>query len=310
MAPRGFCIGLALAAAATSVPVTDAQFLRGVFATSSSSSSYFSSSTWTLGQDGEMHEKVKKMSSEVMDTPNGPQRIEKKMVCKDGHCREEVVIQSARNPELEAMGPPPQFGMGYHARQIMARLMGRVHSIPPPVVEVVAAPLPVPDSTPPPVVEVVAAPPMAPPPGLRGVLQHLVGGPSKYVTMEVVPLHPRISNPYVSTVHSIVRPAAIGCLIASSVLLATLVAVLRSQGAASARELPMRSALAEPLASAEGAAPSGPAAVVAAKKATQEDCALTSTRVYLKGLYGHVIAKTEHQAITQYLSTVYARATA
>eukprot|EP00443_Scrippsiella_acuminata_P047360 CAMPEP_0115363680 /NCGR_PEP_ID=MMETSP0270-20121206/103369_1 /TAXON_ID=71861 /ORGANISM="Scrippsiella trochoidea, Strain CCMP3099" /LENGTH=125 /DNA_ID=CAMNT_0002786337 /DNA_START=183 /DNA_END=557 /DNA_ORIENTATION=- len=83
MAPRGFCIGLALAAAATSVPVTDAQFLRGVFATSSSSSSYFSSSTWTLGQDGEMHEKVKKMSSEVMDTPNGPQRIEKKMVCKD-----------------------------------------------------------------------------------------------------------------------------------------------------------------------------------------------------------------------------------
>eukprot|EP00443_Scrippsiella_acuminata_P003131 CAMPEP_0115292592 /NCGR_PEP_ID=MMETSP0270-20121206/65215_1 /TAXON_ID=71861 /ORGANISM="Scrippsiella trochoidea, Strain CCMP3099" /LENGTH=308 /DNA_ID=CAMNT_0002710029 /DNA_START=74 /DNA_END=1000 /DNA_ORIENTATION=- len=308
MAPRGFCIGLALAAAATSVPVTDAQFLRGVFATSSSSSSYFSSSTWTLGQDGEMHEKVKKMSSEVVETPHGPQRVEKKMVCKDGNCREEMMIQSARNPEAEAMIPPPHFGMGYHARQIMTRLMGRVHSPPPPVIEVVAVPGPAPELKP----EIVE---MAPPDAsrgmaLRGMLQQLVGPPTKHGIVEAVPLQPRISNPYVSISHSMARSAAIGCLIVCSVFLATIVAVLRLQGAASARELPMRGALAEPLASAEGAAPKGPAAPAVATKAKEEDCALNSTRVYLKDLYDQVIAKAENQAIAQYLSTVYARATA
>eukprot|EP00443_Scrippsiella_acuminata_P104101 CAMPEP_0115680632 /NCGR_PEP_ID=MMETSP0272-20121206/56903_1 /TAXON_ID=71861 /ORGANISM="Scrippsiella trochoidea, Strain CCMP3099" /LENGTH=275 /DNA_ID=CAMNT_0003119911 /DNA_START=30 /DNA_END=857 /DNA_ORIENTATION=+ len=275
MAPRGFCIGLALAAAATSVPVTDAQFLRGVFATSSSSSSYFSSSTWTLGQDGEMHEKVKKMSSEVVETPHGPQRVEKKMVCKDGNCREEMMIQSARNPEAEAMIPPPHFGMGYHARQIMTRLMGRVHSPPPPVIEVVAVPGPAPELKP----EIVE---MAPPDAsrgmaLRGMLQQLVGPPTKHGIVEAVPLQPRISNPYVSISHSMARSAAIGCLI---------------------------------LASAEGAAPKGPAAPAVATKAKEEDCALNSTRVYLKDLYDQVIAKAENQAIAQYLSTVYARATA
>lgn len=70
----------------------------------------------------------------------------------------------------------------------------------------------------------------------------------------------------------------------------------------------MHGALAEPLASAEGAAPSGQAA--AAKKEKAEDSALTSTRCYLEGLYTQAIAKAEHQAIAQYLSTVYARATA
>merc|ERR1719215_1550972 len=130
-----------------------------------------------------------------------------------------------------------------------------------------------------------------------------------------MPVPPFLSSSYLPGGRSFTRSVAVACLIASSAgLLAVLIAALRMHGGVSARELPAHGSLAEPLTSAEGEAPSGPAVAAAVKNrreeqvVTAEDSARSSAHDYLQGLYVKVHAKAEHQALPQYLATLYTRA--
>mmetsp|Transcript_71297 Transcript_71297/g.204592 ORF Transcript_71297/g.204592 Transcript_71297/m.204592 type:complete len:318 (-) Transcript_71297:106-1059(-) len=317
MARRGLTLALAVAWAAPG----DCQFLRG----HSSVSSWSSTWVWTRSTDGQRHQQTQEVNSQTVQTNEGTQRTEKRMVCKDGLCKEEVMTVTPYG----AFGMPPRPVMGAERSMLRSMLEGLlVRGAPVAVGQAIGGPPPLPVATmpqPPSSPHAAAGEDSLDTPFLRGFFSHFknpeqVRDAFKTVHEGVPPPNFSIARATSSasagarkdTLISDVGSAGLG-LVASIGLLMGLTAAYRcQQSSVSAREVN----LTHPLASAATGPEGSPAPVVVAKTAAAaatEDPqaqAIDAARNYLQDLYSKAESQVDRIATAKYVGSLYERATA
>mmetsp|Transcript_4142 Transcript_4142/g.10482 ORF Transcript_4142/g.10482 Transcript_4142/m.10482 type:complete len:277 (-) Transcript_4142:162-992(-) len=272
--------GLNLALALALASAADAQFLRGSSFFGSGSTKSFMSS-WSRDADGQMHQQVQETSTQTVQTDGGLQSIEKRMVCKDGHCREEIISTPM------AAEQPRSFWMHPHVLAVL-------RFVSPGRASIMVIPAQQQNQQP------------EEPSQQFAMLRGIVGGPNKYASMQLVGM-PSAKHSSKIVFDDYTLPFMVAGLALSVVMLASLVGAQLLQQRHSTREM---SNLAAPLASGD-AAPTGKAArKTAAQKEEPTTIAARVAQGYLQELYAKTQSNIEHGAVVQYLGTVYERATA